>query len=180
MNPPGPVTRHKREAVEREYMEHPKLHYKAIAQLAGCSADYAFQTIKLIRLREHFALRKKFAGMDEPPLCDRVAVHQIFASALRWVEVCEQRVNEAKDIDSASDFTRWLLGSGIVEFCEANPYPDPLPVDGKLLRKKCTEVVYQCGERFRTGNKNPSVEASKMQSLNEKMDRIEKLLAEKA
>src|SRR5882762_9529378 len=122
MNPPGPVTRHKREAVEREYMENPKRHYKTIAQLAGCSAHYAFQTIKLLRLRERFALRKKFAGMDEPPLCGRDLIHRIYASTLMWVELCQERVNEAKDIEGANDFGRFVLTCGVMDLCEANPY----------------------------------------------------------
>lgn len=73
---------------------------------------------------------------------------------------------------AASEFARFVLNSSILELLEANPSPEPLAVDGSLLRWKCGELLRECNERFQKNSMAPSLSEASLLSLHEKLDMV--------
>lgn len=101
---------------------------------------------------------------------DNVSLHIIYKETMNRLASLSRRVSEARDVAEASDFARWLYFSGIINLLEANPYPEPLKVDGAFMRWTVDQLVEQCNERFRTNNSDPTFKAAEFQSLHEKID----------
>jgi hypothetical protein len=88
------------------------------------------------------------------------------------LERFDRSVQEGKCLEEALDFTRWLFFSGILTLLEANPQPQPLKVDGSMLRWKCGDVQRKVQERFRLNDSAPHVSATELQTLHDKLDTI--------
>jgi hypothetical protein len=84
----------------------------------------------------------------------------------------QERVSEAKDVDGASAFGRWLQGSGIIGVVQK--IDPPL---GQDLAKKCKKLVEACGLRYERNDNNPSPNAMKYQSLDEQITAIASAVA---
>ncbi len=103
---------------------------------------------------------------------DSVRCYQIYRQTANRLEVLSARVAENRDVMAASEFCRWLAGSGVLEFLEANPQPPPLNVDGPLLRWQCKELLSACNERFARNDAAPHVSGLELQSIHEKLNLV--------
>jgi len=91
----------------------------------------------------------------EDEMCpDVVNLYSIWNETNNRLDLLTRRVEQGEDVMAASEFARWVVFSGILELLEKNPQKPPLTVDGALLRWKCGELIYLCGQVF---NKNPSL-----------------------
>jgi hypothetical protein len=107
---------------------------------------------------------------------DLAILARIYSETHAKLESFAKRVAEGRDVESASDFARWLQFSGILMLLERYPNRvmshDMLKVDGAFLRWKCDQLLDACNERLRTGNLNPSFEKKEFESMHEKIDRM--------
>ena len=70
------------------------------------------------------------------------------------------------------DAARFLYWSGIIAICKTVPEaPD--------IEKKCVALIDTITERYRTRDDKPRFDGSRMQTLEEKLDRLGKLLEAK-
>lgn len=103
---------------------------------------------------------------------DSVNLHWLWRETVNRLDVLARRVSENRDVLGASEFCRWLLFSGLIQFFKENSQPEPLKVDGAFVEWKIKELLYQCNERFRTGKTEPTIAESELKSIHEKMDLI--------
>jgi hypothetical protein len=103
---------------------------------------------------------------------DQVKLHRLWEESTRVVEWLSALVCECKAVDTASLFGRWLRFSGVLELLEANPQPWPLVVDGKRLRRSVDDLIFECGELYRTGKANARYAQSDIAEINRKLDVI--------
>jgi len=101
---------------------------------------------------------------------DAVQLHVLWRETNRYLDSLTQAVCETKRVDEASNFGRWLLFSGVLKILEAYPSGLPLPVDGKVVRKKTEDLVYECGELYKGGKHDPRYAASDIAEINRKLD----------
>jgi len=99
-------------------------------------------------------------------------LHRIWSHVDLRLDVLTARVRENRDVMSASEFSRWLFGSGLLELLEANSCDGFLKVDGAHLRWKCEELTRQCADRFRLNDSQPHLEALQLQALHEKLNTV--------
>jgi hypothetical protein len=98
---------------------------------------------------------------------------RVFSETSRQLAIFHRAVREGKGVTEASVFCRWLRFSGILEILEAYPCSlVPRVVDGKTLRRQVEDVLYDCGEKFRTGKADPTYAASDIAEINRKLDVI--------
>jgi hypothetical protein len=107
---------------------------------------------------------------------DMAVLARIYGQTVNQLDTFSKRVQEGRDVESASDFARWLSFSGILLLLERYPNQvqshHPLKVDGSFLRWKCEQLIEACNERFRTNSLNPAFEKKEFESMHEKIDRV--------
>lgn len=101
-----------------------------------------------------------------------VNLHWIWKETLQKVDSFSKRVAENVDVESAHEFARYLLWSGILKMLERNPQSEPLKVDGAFLRWKANELERACTERWRLKDKDPHLSMLEVQSIHEKLNAI--------
>jgi hypothetical protein len=103
---------------------------------------------------------------------DIAALARIQSETNHRLDIFARRFNEGRDVMAASEYTRWLLGSGILTLLEsnANGCTGPLKIDGSFLRWKACQLLDACNDRFRTGDEKPTFDNQEYQSLHEKLD----------
>jgi len=99
-------------------------------------------------------------------------LHVLWRETDRVVEGLAKAVMECKRVDEASNFGRWIRFSGVLEILEAHPAPFPLTVDAKGLKKKVSDMLFECGELYRGGKHDPRYAASDIAEINRKLDII--------
>ena len=52
-------------------------------------------------------------------------------------------------MDEASNFSRWLRFSGLLTLLQSHEQEVPLPIRATELRRKCEDLIYECGEWYR-------------------------------
>jgi len=75
-------------------------------------------------------------------------------------------------VDSAVQFARYVLWSGLISLFEEYARPEPLKVDGAFIRWLAEELQRECTERYRTNNFSPTFEQAEFQSIHDKLDLI--------
>jgi hypothetical protein len=154
----------KRQRLEAAFLGNPEADYRELAQLAGCSLAYAGQVAQELRIR-------RLALMVHNLVC-HADIARIATETTRQIEILQERVSEAKDVDGASAFGRWLQGSGVIGV--VRKIDPPL---GQELAKKCKKLVEACGLRYEHNDNNPSPDAVKYQSLDEKINALTNAVA---
>jgi len=103
---------------------------------------------------------------------DPVTLHWIWKETTRRLESFADYVRENKAVAEAADFARWLQFSGILKLLGSFPQPPPLTVDAAAMGKQITDLIYECGERFRNGKASPNYAPSDIAEINRKLDII--------
>ena len=98
----------------------------------------------------------------------------IYRENVTRIEVFLRRVREGRDVMAASEFARWLLGSGILTLLQshANDCSGPLKVDGAFLRWKTDELLDQCNEFFRSYGCASGISPPELESVHEKLAKV--------
>ena len=104
-------------------------------------------------------------------------MHRIWNETLNRLETFRGRVQENRDVMAASEFARWLLFSGLIEFFKVNAQDGFFKVDGCLIESKVETLLSMCNDRFRTNDQEPSFQKTEFESLREKIDRMAGYLA---
>lgn len=79
---------------------------------------------------------------------------------------------EGKRVEEASRYCRWLQFSGVIKLLERNPQADPLPVDGKAVRRKVADVLDEAAEWLKGGKSVPRYVESDIAQINRKLDEL--------
>lgn len=88
------------------------------------------------------------------------------------LDVLSERVQEGRDVMSASEFARWLNFSGIIKLLEQNSTDGPHKVDGPLVRWKCEALIKDCNAQFVRSSESAELSKDNVESLHAKLDRI--------
>ena len=88
------------------------------------------------------------------------------------LESLDVAVQEAKQLEEALNFTRFVFWSGLLDLFKANPQPFPLKVDGAFLEWKCKELQQKVQERYRLNDGKPHIEETQLNAINRKLDLI--------
>lgn len=97
-------------------------------------------------------------------------IHWMWKETKNRLETLKERADEGRDINSAVEFARYILWSGLIKIFEECPGSGPLRVDAALIRKQATELEQVCTEHYRTRGSEPGIKVSELRSLHEKMD----------
>lgn len=108
---------------------------------------------------------------------DRLKLYKINRECDTRLNEFTRRVREGRDVQSASEFAKFLLWSGILDFLKAYPQDPPLRVDGNLLESNCKTLISLCNDRFRTNSTNPCPTRDDQSSMHQKLDLIAGYLA---
>lgn len=114
-------------------------------------------------------LKKLHAIAQDQELDFRVRLKTIYAETWRYLETLAREVREAKSVNEASHFCRWLQFSGILKLLEAHPSPD---ADVHKLRCKASDIAFQCGELYKGGKADAKYGASDIAEINAKLDSL--------
>jgi len=93
------------------------------------------------------------------------------------LRVYQNRFDDGKDLEAASDFGRWLRQIGLVSFFCSNPQGEPLPVDGAAMDAAIANLLEACAEHWKRGTPR-TVNASEIEKLNHKVDVLANALRE--
>lgn len=100
-------------------------------------------------------------------------IHKMWAETMSRLNRLHRCVHEGKGVLEAKDFCSWLQFSGYCKVFDLCPSSDPnFIVDGKAVRKKIDDLVYDCGEWFRSGKVSPKYHESDIAEINKKLDRL--------
>ena len=126
--PPGPRPAEKRLAVEKLLEARPDRSDRKIAAQAGCSPAY----VGIIRDELRW---RKLGTMPVPAVAYVVILETATLARLRALA---QREKEARDLTTVSEFSRWVLASGIPELCESQG-PSTVRATAKALAREISE-----------------------------------------
>jgi hypothetical protein len=104
---------------------------------------------------------------DDTQLAYRVNLQTISAETLRYLGTLARGVHENKNVTEAANFLRWLQFSGVLELLERYAMPGQ---DFRSLRGKVSELILECGERFRGGHQEANYSQSDIEAINRKLD----------
>jgi len=103
---------------------------------------------------------------------DEVDLHWLWRETTNRLNVLAGLVRENKRVLEAADFARWLRFSGLPKLFKQFPQATPFCVDGDAVQKQIDDLLFECGEKFRTGKADPQYAASDIAEINRKLDII--------
>lgn len=98
--------------------------------------------------------------------------HRVYTECCARVEIYCKRVAEARDVQAASDFAKFLFFSGIIGLLKENASPEPLKVDGAHLAWKLEDLIERCNGHFRSNGRASGVSPGELESVHEKLARV--------
>jgi len=102
----------------------------------------------------------------------KVELHVLWRETGNRLDTLWQCVREAKRVDEASNFCRWLQFSGVLQLLKRNPADFPLQVDGAALERKAKDILSECGELYAGGKHDAKYAASDIAEINRKLDAL--------
>jgi len=95
----------------------------------------------------------------------------------RYLDCLAKQVREGIGVDEAANFGRWLQFSGVVEILEPYAQEIPMPLRPGDLRRKMTDLIYECGDWYSKHAKSNRprdayVSQSKLDALEMQMARM--------
>lgn len=103
---------------------------------------------------------------------DSSTYYRIFTECCNRVNTYCKRVAEGRDVQSASEYARWLFFSGIIGLLKENSCDGPLKVDGAHLAWKVEDLTERCNQYFRSNGRSSGVSSSELESVHEKLARV--------
>jgi len=103
--------------------------------------------------------------------------HVFWKSAVNRLEQLHNRVKEGRDLDSAVEFARFLLNSGIWPILQEHDNNGFLKVDSAFLRWKAEELQRAVCEIYAKGQNLSPKQNSSLEEINHKLDLIAGRLA---
>lgn len=98
-------------------------------------------------------------------------LHLTFKETVNFLDRIAREVREGKNVMLASQFARWLRFSGLIKIFADNPSAVPyLEVDASIVSTKVEDLIFECGELFRSGKIDPKYAASDIAEINRKLD----------
>ncbi len=94
-------------------------------------------------------------------------LERIFKESCIHLRSLSCEVGEGKNVYDASRFVRWLQMSGVLELLEICKDVNPRFVE---LRKSVTDLIFDCGERFKGGKVDAKYAQSDIAEINRKLD----------
>lgn len=82
-------------------------------------------------------------------LSDLTTLWKIWSETDRRLDSLAQCVREGVQVEEASNFSRWLRFSGLLALLQPYEQEVPLPIRATELRRKCEDLIYECGEWYR-------------------------------
>ena len=112
-------------------------------------------------------LPKPEAGFNEPAVLSFAKRKWFLSETKRYLEGLARCVRECKRVDESSNFSRWLLFSGV--FCLVKEEPS-LRSEASQLYALAEDVAMACGELYKCGKANPNYSRSDIEQINAKLD----------
>jgi len=106
------------------------------------------------------------------PLIDEADLHWLWKETHAKLSTFSKLVRECKQVTEAADFCRWLQFSGLPKIFKACPQSEPMPVNYEVIDKQIRDILFECGELFRTGKADPQYAQSDIAAINHKLDII--------
>jgi len=103
---------------------------------------------------------------------DAVTIFTIARETTSRIAILHKRAIEGKDLHAAKEFCSYLQWSGLLKLLEQNCQPEPLQVDGVLIRWKCEQLLSVVNDQFRQASKVVSLELSQLEAIDHKLDLI--------
>ena len=106
---------------------------------------------------------------------------QIWRECDRRIDSLAQSVREGVQVDEASNFGRWLRFSGILTLLQPFEQEVPLPIRASELSRKCEDLIYECGEWYRSHERSNKprdayISASKLAAIEDDLRAIKDAL----
>jgi hypothetical protein len=100
-------------------------------------------------------------------------VYWMYKETVNKLDSLSRSVREGKNVHEAANFARWLEFSGYIKIFDLFPSDQKyLPVCSKTIRKKISDLIYDCGDWFKSNNISPKYHASDISEINSKLDQI--------
>ena len=97
----------------------------------------------------------------------------MFRETMNRLERLHKSVRQGQQVLEAKDFCSWLQFSGYCKVFDLCPSKEKhFEVDGRAVRKKIDDIIYDCGEWFRSGKVSPKYAESDIAEINAKLDRL--------
>ncbi|MGN6552318.1 MAG: hypothetical protein ACTHLW_01095 [Verrucomicrobiota bacterium] len=77
-----------------------------------------------------------------------VDAHQLWSETDGRINTLTRSVKEGRGVDEASNFSRWLRFSGVIQILEMHEQGFPLPVRAEELKRKTNDLINACGEWY--------------------------------
>ena len=110
--------------------------------------------------------RLRAIGTD-PEIAFRVLLKRIYAETDLRLDTLARQVREAKAVNEASNFCRWLQFSGVMSLLALCPIPE---IDLKAFERKLRDIIWDCGELYKGGKANAKYAESDIAEINRKLD----------
>lgn len=113
---------------------------------------------------------------------DQVTLHRLWNETNTRLDSLIRQVREGAGVVEASNFSRWLRFSGILQILQEADQEVPLPIRGHELTRKCVGLQSDCGEWFSLHEKSNRprdayISQAKLDSIDEQMKLIREELA---
>lgn len=103
---------------------------------------------------------------------DLVNLHWLWRETVNSLDAYAKRVRECKDLLGAADFARFVRSSGLLKLFDAHESLGPFEVSGASVRKKVSDLLFECGERMRSNKTEPLIALSELEAINRKLELI--------
>jgi len=85
---------------------------------------------------------------------DLTTIWKIWSETDRRLDSLAQCVREGVQVEAALNFSCWLRFSGLLTLLQPYEQEVPLPIRATELRRKCEDLIYECGEWYRLHEKS--------------------------
>ena len=112
---------------------------------------------------------------------DSMKLWKIWSETDRRLDSLTRCVREGVQVDEASNFARWLRFSGLLTLLQPYEQEVPLPIRAAELRRKCEDLIYECGEWYRAHERSNKprdayISQSKLEAIEDDLRAIKEAL----
>jgi len=112
------------------------------------------------------------------PTLDAADIARMYSETVNKLDSLSRSVREGKNVPEAANFAKFLQFSGYLKIFDLNPSSQKFfIVDPKEIRKRISDLIYDCGQWFNKTNTSPKYHASDIAEINAKLDQLIELAA---